>query len=80
MSLILKCPNCGGSASLPLEMSCRDHRPVLVPDHDEPSSEIAALTDELQELYSALSEAGYPWVAYCPTVYRAVQTIERQAQ
>ena len=48
--------------------------------NDEGTSEIPALTDELQELYSALSEAGYPWVAYCPTVYRAVQTIERQAR
>lgn len=27
----LLCPNCGGSASLPLEMTCRDHRPVPVP-------------------------------------------------
>lgn len=30
--LTLKCPNCGASASLPLGMSCSDHRPVLVPE------------------------------------------------
>ena len=41
------------------------------------TGDVAPLVDELQELYSALSEAGYPWVAYCPTIYRAVQTIER---
>jgi hypothetical protein len=29
---VLKCPNCGASASLPLEMTCSDHRPVLVPE------------------------------------------------
>jgi hypothetical protein len=26
----LRCPNCGASASLPLEMSCSDHRPVPI--------------------------------------------------
>jgi rubredoxin len=28
----LLCPNCGASASLPLGMTCRDHRPVLSPE------------------------------------------------
>lgn len=28
----LICPTCGASASLPLEMTCRDHRPRLVPE------------------------------------------------
>ena len=28
----LKCPNCGASASLPMEMTCSDHKPVMVPD------------------------------------------------
>jgi hypothetical protein len=30
----LICPNCGGSASVPMEMAgyCRDHRPRLVPE------------------------------------------------
>jgi hypothetical protein len=37
----------------------------------------APLVDELQELYVALAAVGYPWVAYCPTIYKAVQTIER---
>lgn len=27
----LICPNCGASASLPLEMTCADHRPVMTP-------------------------------------------------
>ena len=28
----LKCPNCGASASLPMEMTCSDHKSVMVPD------------------------------------------------
>lgn len=27
----LRCPTCGGSASLPFEMTCADHRPVRTP-------------------------------------------------
>jgi hypothetical protein len=29
VSVDLRCPNCGASASLPLGMTCADHRPVI---------------------------------------------------
>lgn len=45
MSEVLICGSCGGSASLPLGMSCSDHRPRLVPEHPTPKV-MAKILDE----------------------------------
>ncbi len=82
----LRCEHCGGSASLPLGMTCADHQPKPTPCPDCTDGKmpldhwVALLVETLRSLRTDFAADGYPTVAYVPTIDAVLKMVPKVAE